>query len=364
MTRYSEPQGTFDLLIAGQGLAGSAIALEALRQGLSVAVADPSPSPGASASRVAAGLVTPLTGKKINPGWRLAELLPAARSFYAWAAGLLGRAFFDGQEIIRWFADAEERRSFLARLDEPRIASWVAGLVDPQATPATGHGGFRMAGGGWLNAPAWLDAVRDFLANRDAWFERAVAEDEVEFSADGLRWGDLRAGHLVLCNGLAAAASRHFPGLPFRPAAGEVLEVEFDGPPPAEIWNRGGKWLAPREGGRRLCGATYRFGDWQPGVTAAGTAELLAVARAFTDRPLRSATALSGVRPILSQSRPVAGFHPGLPRLALLNGLGSKGALTAPWAARQLVAAIRGAAPLDPELDLACFPRWPSPPRP
>jgi glycine/D-amino acid oxidase-like deaminating enzyme len=57
------------------------------------------------------------------------------------------------------------------------------------------------------------------------------------------------------------------------------------------------------------------------------------------------------VRPILHQSRPVAGFSPENPRVGILNGLGSKGVLTAPWAAAEMVAHIRDGKALDPELD-------------
>ena len=53
-----------DFLIIGQGLAGSALAIELLGRGKRVLVVDRMDQ--RSSSRVAAGLITPL---KINDGW-------------------------------------------------------------------------------------------------------------------------------------------------------------------------------------------------------------------------------------------------------------------------------------------------------
>ena len=114
MTKPSD----IDLLVVGQGLAGTALAWTALRHGLDVRVADPDPTPGRTASRVAAGLVTPLTGKKINPGWRLGELMPAARDLYDWAGQRMGRSFF--HDITVWRSGRQYLDAEPAELTEQR----------------------------------------------------------------------------------------------------------------------------------------------------------------------------------------------------------------------------------------------------
>ena len=61
----------------------------------------------------------------------------------------------------------------------------------------------------------------------------------------------------------------------------------------------------------------------------------------------------AAVRPIVHGRKPVLGRHPDHPSLAVFNGLGSKGALHAPWCAAQLAGHLLDGCPLDPELDLA-----------
>jgi glycine/D-amino acid oxidase-like deaminating enzyme len=341
-----------DLLIVGQGLAGSALAVTASMAGLDCAIADPALEPGFSASRIAAGLITPLTGKKINPGWRIEEWLPTARTFYGDAATRFGTEFFHPSEIHRWFTGEEEYRAFQARLDEDRIRRWFGGLLPPRPGLNTAHGGFRMIGGGWLDVPAWLDAIRAEWIRRERWFPQKVGEEDLELETDAIRVGDLRARYVIFCTGLAAMANhRFFPDLPFRPAGGEVLEIRMENPGPDAVWNRAGKWLAPRPDGRCLVGATYAFGATECDPSAEGRAELTAFLAELGITNPEVVGHRAGVRPILHQSRPVAGFSQENPRVGILNGLGSKGVLTAPWAAAEMVAHIRDGKALDPELD-------------
>ncbi|MEO1998698.1 MAG: FAD-dependent oxidoreductase, partial [Planctomycetaceae bacterium] len=71
---------TFDYLIVGQGLAGTALAWSLTWRHRNILVVDRSrPS---SASRVAAGLITPITGQRLTPTWRYNEFWPAAVEFY------------------------------------------------------------------------------------------------------------------------------------------------------------------------------------------------------------------------------------------------------------------------------------------
>lgn len=68
-----------NVLIIGQGIAGSCLAWELKRRGADFTIAD---RPIAeTASRVAAGLVNPLTGRAFRPGWRQEECLSAAEAF-------------------------------------------------------------------------------------------------------------------------------------------------------------------------------------------------------------------------------------------------------------------------------------------
>jgi hypothetical protein len=49
------------------------------------------------------------------------------------------------------------------------------------------------------------------------------------------------------------------------------------------------------------------------------------------------------------------GFHPRFPRLAIFNGLGTKGASLAPFWAHHFSRVLSAGVPLDPEVDIGRF---------
>src|SRR5690348_975922 len=109
-----------DFAIVGRGLAGTALARHLLRRGKRVLVIDRG---GESSSRVAAGLVTPVTGKRLARSWRWDELYPAAVAYYRDFEREAGEVVFHQRPAVRLFASAEERAEFHRR------AGMLAGLV-------------------------------------------------------------------------------------------------------------------------------------------------------------------------------------------------------------------------------------------
>ena len=71
---------TADAVVLGQGLAGTAVAWAMRWRGFRVVVLDREAD--VTASRVAAGLITPITGQRLAKTWRLGDLWPAAQTFY------------------------------------------------------------------------------------------------------------------------------------------------------------------------------------------------------------------------------------------------------------------------------------------
>jgi glycine oxidase len=70
----------------------------------------------------------------------------------------------------------------------------------------------------------------------------------------------------------------------------------------------------------------------------------------------------AGVRPVIrADNRPVVGSHPLERRVAILNGLGSKGVLQAPFAARQLVAYLERGERIHPDFEVCRKSLWKPP---
>ena len=82
-----------DYLIIGQGIAGTMIAFFAKKAGKKILVIDQSRPH--SSSKIAAGLMNPITGRKFVKSWKIDDLLPFAIQTYQEFTELLGEPFFE-----------------------------------------------------------------------------------------------------------------------------------------------------------------------------------------------------------------------------------------------------------------------------
>ena len=70
----------FDYIIIGQGIAGSTLAWQLRWRDKRVAIVDR--NEGGTASKIASGLISPITGQRNAVSWRFEDFWPVAKSFY------------------------------------------------------------------------------------------------------------------------------------------------------------------------------------------------------------------------------------------------------------------------------------------
>ncbi len=285
------------------------------------------------ASRVAAGLVNPVTGKGMNVSWRLGEFLEEMREFYFDTGAMLGRSYFKEVPVLRIFADEKEKKKF--RRKQVELEPWIGDVYSVLGDVREGDfGGVEWSGGGWVE-------VRNFLDDSLAFFKEenlGAPGPEVE----------------VYCEGSFGLQEGVFSYLPNRLAKGEILEVRVPGWREERILNRRG-WCIPIGEEVFRVGATYEWDDLTNKSTDEGREKLVRLVKEFTDRPFEIKSHVAGVRPIVRNSEPVIGVHPENSSQFIFNGLGSKGCLYGPGVSRHFVEHLLDGKALDAELDVAAF---------
>ena len=324
-----------DILIVGQGLAGTLLAWEFERAGIPFEIADGGHAGAASAA--AAGMINPITGRRLVMGWQIVSLLPVARTAYGAIERALGVTLWREMRVRRIFADAREREIFSEKFARGELAPFATG-GDEQ--------------GFWIDGAAQVEVGRLLAASRARWLAAGrLMERAVDIGAE------LVARELVVdCTGLAAAKADAFGFVPWEFSKGEILTVAIEGLAPDVILNRR-QWALPVAPGVAWIGATHEPGIVDPHATDAArraltvaAAELFGVEQAFAVTGQRA-----GIRVVLPDKRPVAGRHRTHSRLGLINGLGAKGVLWAPWLARQWVNHLTEGVPFDPAIEVR---RW------
>lgn len=338
-----------DVLIVGQGLAGSLLARR-LADRVTIAVVDPG---RANASRVAAGLMTPLTGRRFT-------LTPEYPALFARASESLGAlGVFRPADVYRMFADPEQRAAGLRRADCRSCAPFIRritsgpGELDPVLDDP--HGGALMAGA-WADLPGLMDSTSAWLGAR--LLRDQVVAGEVRDDPEGVRWKGLRARNVVWCDGWRASLPGGlFADLGWQPAKGEALDLRSDAPHQDRILNREGWALCLGEGHWRT-GANWAWDDLGETPTPAQRDKLLRRFAGFFRRPVTAEVTrhLAGTRPCTRDNRPFLGRHPARSRHWLLNGLGPRGTVWAPSAVDWLAAALLDGAHIPAACDLGRVP--------
>ncbi len=331
----------FDDIVAGQGLAGSLLALALERRGRRVLVVDDGHR--GAASLVAAGLVNPVTGMRLTPTAGIESFLPKAVAVYRELEARFGEPLYHELAMYRAYENECERVLKARRAGEPAQARWFG----PDLAPGEAHaslrnplGGFMIRGGGWVDLPALLRVVRTHFMNQGRLVAERLDPAAVEPLAGGVCWRQVRARRVFFCEGAAVRFNPWFADLGWQPAKGEFITCEapgFDGPPFAV---KHGVQAIPLGGGRWRVGSNYEWEKLDETPTAAVRDTLLAVfEKLFVRAP--AATVVdhrAGIRPAAKGAKPVVGAHPKHPSLLVFNGFGAKGCTWIPAYAEAMAA--------------------------
>jgi glycine oxidase len=335
---------TSPVTIVGGGLAGSWLAWWLVHNGCSVSLID-SNEPSTS-SLVAAGLVNPITGPRYQATWQGATLLPWMADAYRSVERATGAAILRETRLWRVIRDADSLRRVRQRLNDGEY-DWM----NLRLVGAGSHHGIDMPFGAvdvqayTVNTIAFVDAIQQWLQHNGATvFTRAVAHNEDLLSTT------------VWATGWHAARDNRWRWLPFSPVRGDILDVSIpDLDLPHVVTGR--VWIVPQGGNLYRLGATYDWDRLDSVPHDVFRNELLDAAAALLGpRPIHVLRHAVGIRPAVLPRRPIVGQHPAEPNHYILNGLGTKGASLAPWAANALANHLAHGTALPVEIDIAHYP--------
>ncbi|MGD2116742.1 MAG: FAD-dependent oxidoreductase [Chromatiales bacterium] len=343
-----------DVLIVGQGLAGSILAWHLLQAGQRVLVIDDHWRQSASA--VAAGLVNPVRGKRLLLAEEINQCLPYAHQFYRQLEQQCKRQLFVDMDMLRLFKDEQQQQYFAQRRQDPVYQSYFKAF-DRQHRYASQldmpHGATWQQGTGYLLTTGLLDGMAEQLEQQHSLQRQAFDYNEVQLRDGKVQWRHYQAQHCVFCEGYQAISNPWFDWLPWQPAKGDILTIESEQASVEHIINRG-NWLIPIGANRYKTGATH---DWNLDSTQPNPAaqqQLLQSCKALFIQPpdCKVVNHETGVRPATRDKQPFIGFHPQHQQLLMFNGFGAHGSLMMPFYASQLSRVLQNEGSLPKSVDV------------
>ncbi len=252
-----------------------------------------------TASKVAAGIINPVTGRRIVKTWLIDEVMPLAQEAYTALGAALDIKAMETTSIVDFYATPQMKLAFEKKYEEdPQYLSLPADIYH-------WHTLFNYDFGYGEIDPCYLIRLQDILPAyrsllqsqqllREEWFEL----DHLQVTPDGITYKDITASRVIFSDGIATAQNPYFKNLPFAPNKGEAVWVEIKDLPATHIFKKDLTW----------CPGRMIFSGWAP--PTCGSLTMTCLRRDTASLPITGC-----YKPLNCLSRSLTIKHPyGLPR--------------------------------------------------
>ncbi|MGJ7033006.1 NAD(P)/FAD-dependent oxidoreductase [Niabella hirudinis] len=344
------------VIIIGQGISGTFLSWFCHQAGVDFILIDEAvPN---TPSKVAAGIINPVTGRRVVKVWLDDVIIPFAENAYNAMGAFLNLPAITRTAIIDFFPNPFMKESFLRRLAQKE--DYIS-LLENEA-PYTNYFNYEFGIG--LIEPAYivhlqqlLPAWRAFLKQQHRLLEEPLDFGQLRVEGGSVHYKDHTADKLLFCDGAAGAANPYFSLLPFALNKGEALIIEAPELPHGHLYKKS-MLLAPMAEPGIFWAGTNNIWDFEnDNPTTDFRYSTEQTLNQWLKVPFKIHDHKASVRPATVERRPFAGFHPLYTNIGILNGMGTKGCSLAPYFAHQLVEHLLHQQPLLPEADIARFSR-------
>lgn len=342
-----------DYLIVGLGLAGISFCetLEKNRKTFKV-ISDCSQT----SSHVAGGMYNPVILKRFSLAWNAQEQTDMVVPFYENLEKKLKVKLNHKLPILRKFASVEEQNLWFEASDKNGLQLFLSPEILPNKNPKIdapfGYG--KVLNSGRIDTKVLTKAYKKYLIENNLFENETFEYDSLQISNSYIEYKSFKAKQIVFAEGFGLSHNPYFNYLPLTGTKGELLTIKA---PELKETNaiKSSIFIIPLGNDLYRVGATYKWKDKTNLPTEDAKIELLQKLDTFLNCDYEVVDHVAGIRPTVTDRRPLAGRHPEHRNLYVLNGLGSRGVMIGPYASKQLFDFIEGRKPLDSEMNIERF---------
>ena len=174
-----------DCVIIGQGLAGSVLALTLQKNNLSYVIIDDNND--YTSSKAAAGIMHPLSFKRLILSWDAHEFIPFSQSFYDSINDVLGSQVYSPVRMIRIFSSLEEQNNWFSKAaDYPynNILKDTKNILNEYKIMCPyGHGLVNYCGR--LNVQLFLKLCKQYFKSSKTYLQSSIKPSEIKKQKNG-----------------------------------------------------------------------------------------------------------------------------------------------------------------------------------
>ncbi len=336
-----------DFLIIGQGLAGSLLAWELIKRNCKIMVIDNGQE---NASKVAAGLINPITGKRLTKEPNIDALLLTAKTTYQQLGDFFDQDFYIEKSMRRILRNQTEVEYAQKRYQQPNYSSYLSEIKFDNTVYAP-LGSIYQSQTAYLLTRLLLEQIRRFLIQHQA-YQLAEFNYHACQLKPHLQWQAFQPDKIIFCEGQLARYNPWFKDLPFQVAKGEILTLESGIVLADEMLNYG-YWMIPLTDYLFRTGATFDTQHLNEICTDTAKQELYQQLQLYYPQltDIKFIKHQAHIRPCTMDKAAFIGIHQDYSNLAIFNGFGSKGCLQIPYYSQQFADYLLNQQPLDRKIN-------------
>lgn len=343
----------YDIMIVGQGISGTVLSSALMEQNLKLLVIDDGNKK--AASKIASGVINPVTGRRIVKTWQIDTVMPAAVRIYKALENKLDISIIRQCNIVNFHANEQMQKAFADRLFEDSTY-----LSTPTLSTSVTEA-FDAPFGQTVIDPCWLIHLenllhhwRQYLMEKNALSEDVFDFKKLEVTADKIVYKNYTANQIIFCEGAKGQENPYFKQLPFTPNKGEALLVNIKDLDNGFIYKKSVS-IVPWKDSIFWVGSNYEWDNYNDDPSPGFKEKTMAALNEWLTIPYEVIDHIAAIRPANTQRRPFIGMHPFYKNIGIFNGMGTKGCSLAPYFAEEFVAHLLHQTKIDNEANINRF---------
>lgn len=337
-----------DYILVGQGIAGTWLSYELLKREKSIVVINEDKQE--TASRKAAGLYNPITGRKMVKTWKADDLFPSLEKNYQELEKTLKSKFLYPLPIYRPFPNITAQNDWHAKMGSNNGFDYVS-EVRPSSLGLSSiedsHGGVMVENSGYVDIPTLLNAYKKMLVEKNAYEEGTFLLSDLEVNEQEVMYKNYSANKIIFCSG--STISSFWNDLPFRLVRGDIIDIVCE--LPRNLIINQGIFIIPKNDYFTV-GSTYDHNNLTFQPQESGIMNIEQRLKNIFTGEYEISFKRAGVRPATHDRRPYIGFHKKSKSLGIFNGFGAKGVSLTPYFAKHFADVLEGHSEIEKEVDV------------
>jgi len=340
-----------DTIIIGLGLAGCSMYWSLKKAGIKCLCIDPNIKN--TSSKVAAGMYNPIVGKRFTTAPNATELFDSAKKYYNSIEKIIGEKIYFEIPLYMPFQNIAHQNDWSLKM--PKLKEWIHDNPELEQTLLAKYesefGGFFVNKTGYVDSNLYVKSTFDYCRKNNELLIENI--DYNKLNIETKTYNNYQAKNIIFCEGANVLNNPFIKQKFLNLAKGQLLCGISTSALPKIIYN-GKIYIIPTSENGFICGATYEWDYINNEPDEFGKKYLINELNKIVKFEYTISNHKAAIRPTVIDRKPIVG-NINSESIYILNGLGTKGVVLAPYLASLITENITNNSEISKEFSIERF---------